>query len=163
MRTKKQRIPKNDIRFFYLGSNTSWFELMREKYGLVDIIVCHGKVSRQESIEALFKSSVIYLRIVEDMISTKLYEGLSTGNPILAAISNQEVVELINEYSPQSIITKPHDSDMLAEAIENLYNQWKLGKQHKCVNKEYLNRFNKQYLTGEFANELNSLVPIESG
>jgi glycosyltransferase involved in cell wall biosynthesis len=155
-------IPRSDIKFLYLGDNTDWFKHMREKYDLSDVVICPGKVSRQESIETLFKSSVIYLRIVEDRISTKLYEGLSTGNPLLAAISNKEVIKIIKRYSPQSIITKPHDIDLLAEAIEKLYNQWKQGKLQRRVNNEYLKRFDKQFLTKEFAKELNTVVPNHS-
>ena len=153
----RMTIPRSDIRFLYLGDGTNWFKSIREKYSLSDVVNCPGRVSRQKSIETLFKSSVIYLRIVEDMISTKLYEGLSTGNPLLAAISNKEVIEIIKKYSPQSIITKPHDIDQLAEAIEILYNQWKQGKLHRRVNNEYLKRFDKQFLTKEFAKELNTL------
>ena len=93
-------IPRNDIRFLYLGDSTEWFKHIRGKYSLFDIVIYPGKVSRQEAIKTLFKSSVIYLRIVDDMISTKLYEGLLTGNPILSAISNNEVIEIIEKYSP---------------------------------------------------------------
>ena len=85
----REIIARNDIRFLYLGDNTEWFKHIRVKYGLSDVVSCPGKVSRQEAIKALFKSSVIYLRIVDDMISTKLYEGLLSGNPLLSAISNQ--------------------------------------------------------------------------
>ena len=86
-------IARDKLRFLYFGNDTEWFKKTREKYNLTNVVICPGKVSRKESIKALFKASIIYLRIVEDMISTKLFEGLCTGNPILSATSNQEVID----------------------------------------------------------------------
>ena len=154
----REMIPKNSIKFLYLGTNTNWFNHIREKYDLFDIIDCPGKVSRQESILSLFKSSVIYLRIVEDRISTKLYEGLFTGNPLLSAISNKEVIEIIEKYSPQSINVSPNDSDALAEAIQILYENWKQGQLCRKVSNKFLNHFNKKALTKEFVSVLDSLI-----
>lgn len=159
----RNRIPKKHIRFLYLGDNADWFKRMREKYGLSDVVDCPGRVSREDSIKALSKSSVIFLRIVEDRISTKLFEGLSTGIPLLSAISNNEVIDIIEKYSPQSINVNPHDCDALAEAIENLYNNWKHGRLCRKANEEYLSLFNKKSLAKEFVKELKSLVPKFSG
>jgi len=153
----RNRIPKNHIRFLYIGNNTDWFKHMREKFGLSDIIDCPGKVSRKDSIKSLSRSSVILLRIVEDRISTKLFEGLATGVPLLSAVSNIEVIELIEEYSPQSINVKPGDSDALATAIETFYKNWRDGQLCRKANKKYLNQFNKNMLTKKFIQELDKL------
>jgi glycosyltransferase involved in cell wall biosynthesis len=158
----KNLVPRNNISFIYMGDNYEWFKGKSMEYRLEDIIQCHERVSRTQSIKTLFQSSVVFLRIVEDMISTKLYEGLMTGNPILAPISNEEVIGIIKQYSPQSINVNPHDSDALAEAIENLYNSWKHGRLCRKVNEKYLSLFNKKSLTKEFAKELNTLVHLSS-
>lgn len=155
---QEERVPKTDIRFCYMGQNIEWFRENREAYRLNGIVDCKGLVLRQKSIEALCKASVIYLRIVKDMISTKLYEGLSTGNPILAPISNEEVINIIKKYSPHSVVTKSNDSDLLATAIENLYRKWQEGSLIRNRNPEYIKDFDKQNLTAEFANIANSII-----
>ncbi|MDY6844592.1 MAG: glycosyltransferase [Thermodesulfobacteriota bacterium] len=154
----QKRIPKGNIKFLYLGSDKKWVEEISWKYDLSEIVICPGRVSRQESINSLAKASVIFLRIVEDMISTKLYEGLATGIPLLSAISNREVLAIIEEYSPQSINSEPHNSDALADAIECLYCRWKQKEGYGLPNERYLKHFNKEALTNEFASELDTLI-----
>ena len=155
---KNNEIKENDIRFLYFGSNTEWFARMRDKYQLKDIIETHGSVSRKLSIEKLYNASVIYLRIVKDMISTKLYEGLATGKPLLAAISNEEVRNIIEKYSYNSIVCKENDENGVSEAINILFKEWKSGKLTRKTNPEYFQKFDKRNITGGFARVLSETL-----
>ena len=144
-------IKESDIRFIYFGSNAEWFSQMRDKHKLKDLIEAYGSVPRKESIKNLYNSTVIYLRIVRDMISTKLYEGLATGRPLIAAISNDEVKNIIEKYSCDSIICNEKDERELCEAINKLYKAWKSGNLKRKENHEYLKNFDKKKLTGDLA------------
>jgi glycosyltransferase involved in cell wall biosynthesis len=147
-----------NIRFLYIGAQCGWIRRTAEKFELCDIVESLEQVSREESIEVLFKSPVIYIRILRDMISTKLFEGLATGRPLLAATSNEEVKEMIKRYSPHSALTEPHDAGALAEAILNLYSQWNTNRLDGRPNQEYMRKFDKSSLTKEFADVLNTLA-----
>lgn len=146
-----------NIRFFYCGGDYSWMSKMMNQYELWDAMLVMKPVSREESIRALFRSSVIYLRIVKDMISTKLFEGLMTGRPFLVATHNDEVRSLIQRYSPSSEIVEPKDMSGLANSIMKLYKSWSTGALESRPSQEYLGHFNKIALTRHFSEVLKEL------
>ena len=147
---------KDEIQFLYVGKKSDWFKQMINKYGLHEVVKATGYVSRQKSIEYIFKSSILLLRIVPAMISTKLFEGLAAGLPILALINKGEVEQIIKTYSKTPYyIVKPDDILGIAQAIKDAYKKWQNGQLEKKKNPEYCNDFNKRNLTAKFAEILN--------
>jgi len=149
---------KDEIQFLYVGKKSGWLKEMIEKYSLHDVIKITGYVSRQKSIEYICKSSILLLRIVPPMISTKLFESLAAGLPILALINPGEVERIIKTYSKASYcIVRPDDLAAIARAIKDAYNKWQNGKLEKKKNSTFYHDFNKKNLTGEFVEILNEL------
>jgi len=156
----KKLILKNEIQFFYLGHTrrkNNWLQRKAEQYGLQDVMSNLGQVSRKESMRNIYRSSMLLLRIVPPMISTKLYEGLATGIPILATINEGEVANLIRRYSKNSYIVTSNNVDDVVNAIKDAYNKWKIGELKKQQNKEFLQEFNKKALTKQFAQILDDV------
>jgi glycosyltransferase involved in cell wall biosynthesis len=150
---------KDRIQFLYVGENSDWLKEMVEKYGLDEVISVTGHVPRQKSIEYICKSSVLLLRMVPPMISTKLFEGLAAGVPILALINKGEVEQIIRKYSEAPYyIVRPDDSDAIAEVIRDAYEKWENGELKKKKNSAFYQEFNKRHLTARFAGILNELL-----
>jgi len=149
---------KDEIQFLYVGKKSDWFKQMINKYGLHEVVKATGYVSRQKSIEYIFKSSILLLRIVPAMISTKLFEGLAAGLPILALINKGEVEQIIKTYSKAPYyIVKPDDIWGIAQAIKDAYKKWENGKLEKKKNPAFYYNFNKRNLTAKFVEILDKL------
>jgi glycosyltransferase involved in cell wall biosynthesis len=150
---------KKNIDFMYVGARTPWLTEMTKKYNLQDLIRVTGFVSREKSIEFICRSSVLLLRIVPGMISTKLFEGLAAGAPILALIHEGEAARLIRKYSCRfSFIVEPNEPDKIAVSIKNAYEKWQRGELKGRRNPEFYRDFNKRNLTSVFAQNLEQVV-----
>lgn len=149
---------KDNIKFLYIGSHQDWLQTMIDRYALQDVVRITGRVSREQSIEYISKSSILLLRIVPKMISTKLFEGLAAGAPFLALIEEGEVAAIIRRYSLSAYyIVEPEDVAAIRKAIIDSYQKWTRGLIVKVKNKRYLEDFNKRTLTAKFAGIMNSL------
>lgn len=151
-----EEMMKKKIEFVYVGAWAPWLTEMAEKYNLQDLLRVTGYVSRQKSIEYICRSSVLLLRIVPGMISTKLFEGLAAGVPILALIHEGEAARLIRKYScSTSSIIEPDEPDKIATAIKHTYEQWQRSELKCQRNPEFYKDFNKRNLTSAFARNLD--------
>lgn len=149
---------RDKIEFVYVGSYGAWLQTMIERYGLHDVVRVTGRVSREKSIEYIGKSSLLLLRIVPGMISTKLFEGLAAGAPFLALINDGEVAEIIQKYSLSTYYNvKPDDVVEIGKAIKDAYRKWQRGEIVKAKNRRFYRDFNKKKLTAEFASIINEL------
>src|SRR3990170_3287852 len=155
-------IPEEKFQFLYIGGvnkKNNWLEKVGDKYNIKNIIVAPGQVSREESLQAMSKASLLLLRIIPPCISTKLYEGLAIGIPFLATINKGEVEQLIKRYSSHSYIITSDAVDDIVSAIVDAYKKWDGGNLKKIVNKEYIQQFNKKELTKEFVEIVERLYP----
>jgi glycosyltransferase involved in cell wall biosynthesis len=147
---------KKKIDFVYVGARAPWLTAMAEKYDLQDMMRITGYVSRQKSIEYICRSSALLLRIVPGMISTKLFEGLAAGVPMLALIREGEAAGLIRKYSSGfSSIVEPDEPDKIAAAVKDAYSKWQRGELKGQRNPEFYKDFNKRNLTSLFARNLD--------
>ena len=146
-------IPGNKFRFLYVGEirgDNNWLKKLSEEFELNGVIEKTGRVSREESFEIMRKSSLLLLRIIPRMISTKLYEGLAAGVPILATINEGEVEDIIHDYSHNSYVITTESENDIVDAIIDAYEKWEKGKGDNKPNHLFLESFNKKHLTGEF-------------
>ena len=93
------------------------------------------------------------------MISTKLFEALAAGLPILALINKGEVEQIIKTYSKTPYyIVKPDDILGIAQAIKDAYKKWENGKLEKKKNPAFYRDFSKRNLTAKFAEILDKTL-----
>ena len=146
-------IPEDKIQFLYIGklrNPRDWLTTASKKYGIENNVISTGEVTREDSVEILSRCSMLLLRIVPPMISTKLYEGLAVGIPILATIYDGEAKELIKQYSKAFYIIKPDDVDSVTKALTDAYHRWEKGDLKIVKNEGFLSSFNKKALTKQF-------------
>jgi len=162
---KNRLIPTKRVQFLYLGrirKKANWLEKIAEEYGLEEIIVWRGHVPRDECIRTIRKSSIMLIRIVPPMISTKVFEGLAIGIPLLATITEGEVANLIRKYSKTSYVITSDTVGAVMDALLEAYKQWEKGNlEHGAVN-EFLECFDKRSLTAQLGTILEQVVMCEN-
>jgi len=114
--------------------------------------------NRDEVIKRLYNADMTFL--IEDTyaVTTKLFEYLATGIPVLAISQSKEMHELIRKYSPQSYLISDNDPEKIREAILDAYHKWKKGKLKNYVSKEYLQKFNRKYQTKQLAKVFDEVL-----
>jgi len=150
--------------FLYIGQlrgQNNWLRKAEEDFQLHGHISAIGPVPREEVPRILSQCALQLLRIVPPMISTKLFEALRDGIPMLAVIRSSEVEKLIKTYSPGSYVVSSGKVGDIVDAIIDSYKRWKNGKLVTTQNDEYLKNFSKKILTSEFVNILNTAVTTE--
>lgn len=154
---------RDKIEFVYVGASEQWLRIMIDRYALRDQVRVLGRVSRSESIAYICKASLLLLRIVPGKISTKLFEGLAAGAPLLALIHEGEVARIIKQYSLSSYyIVKPDSAPEIQSAIQDAYKKWKTGQLVRGKNKKFYDDFNKKRLTSEYAFIIDSVLREKS-
>lgn len=150
---------KDRIEFVYIGSNEPWLETMMLRYGLRGMVRILGRVSREQSIAYIGNASLLLLRIVSGKISTKLFEGLAAGVPLLALIHEGEVARIIKKYSLSSYyIVEPGHAGEIRNAIQDAYGKWKTGRLLRGKNKQFHDDFNKKKLTSDYASIIDTVL-----
>jgi glycosyltransferase involved in cell wall biosynthesis len=151
---------KNKIRFLYVGSEEEWLRRMIREYALQDSVRITGRVSRRQSIDYIGRASLLLLRIVHGKISTKLFEGLAAGAPMLALVQEGEVARIVRAYSSNTYyIVRPDDVDAITAAIKDGYEKWAQGLLRRSKNRQFMEDFNKRKLTADFACILDGTLP----
>ena len=161
-----EKIVNSDhIEFLYIGhlrEKNNWFIEAESKYELQGLLKATGYLPRDKVQKVTNECALQLLRIVPPMISTKLFEALRDGIPLLALIEGGEVERLVKIYSPNSyVITSGKVEDVVA-AIVDAYNKWKKGHLDCIRNDEYLKKFCKETLTAEFVNIINDAYKVKS-
>jgi len=159
----ERKIPRDDIRVFFIGSkagSTKVDNLIKDLL-LQDLIIQTNWVSVEKSYDHILKSDLLLIPEFANVLTTKAFEYLATGKPILAIIPEGELAELIREYSDNSYIITSGSVDEIADAILDAYGKWKEGKL-TLSSKEKVERFRKKYnrknLTKELADVFNMVL-----
>lgn len=88
--------------------------------------------------------------------TTKLYEYLATGRPILALAGQSAAGELVKEMEA-GLVVDPDDPAQIQEALQNLYEQWQRGQLQTKINPK-VQQFSRRELAGKLAALFDELV-----
>lgn len=146
----ENRIPRDDINVMFVGSKRKELSKMVEHFALDDVIACTSRVPHKEAVEYTCKSHLLLLVEPTNSVTSKIYDYLATGNPILGIVPQGELEQLIRRYSDNSYITQ--DVDKIADAIADAYTKWSKGELHKTESQkiaEYMNGYTRENQTKE--------------
>lgn len=146
-----------NIRFLYIGRSSIISKLIK-KYDLHQIADCAGYLGRKEAIGLMRKASVLLLRNIKPHLSTKLFEGLASGLPLLAMTGEGEAGDLIRQYSPSSIIVEGSNAKEIENVIRTMHAKWRKGELSYEVHSEFKNDFSKYKLTEKLASILDKCM-----
>jgi hypothetical protein len=91
-------------------------------------------------------------------MTTKVFEYLATGKPILALISNNELKALIEKYSSNSYVITIPDVQKIKDSIRHCYKNY-------CRNvaplfEEFRQTFSRKNQTAVLARKLEKLLQV---
>lgn len=139
-----------EVRFLYIGKNPD-MELMINKYNLHEISKCTGVLERDEAIKTMRRASVLLLRNIAPCLSTKIFEGLAAGLPILATIDEGEATTLIRRYASNSFIANSRNIKEIKDAIKLAFKLWDENKLERLPSQIFRQKFSKENLTMKLA------------
>ncbi|GLI35882.1 hypothetical protein DAMNIGENAA_33150 [Desulforhabdus amnigena] len=155
---KEQLLPGDRIFFHYVGASSHWIKKLVQERDLTDYVRIDDPVPREQLRHYLKASNAVLLRNYTPCISTKLYEGIAMGKPLLATVESREVETIIKSYSPQSIVVSPTDIEGIVQAICALYRKWEDGILIDTISTEFLEEYSWKTRTKRLAEVLDTVT-----
>lgn len=148
----------NDLEVIMLGKLTSQEIKNIEKYGLKDCFCLSGEVSYEKALEYQHNADALLLLITPNSIgvsTSKLYEYLATGRPILAVTNRSSAAAKLVVEMEAGVVA---ESDIeIQYQLENLYNKIKSNQFYAKTRLEVAN-FERRKLTGELVEIFNDII-----
>ncbi|MGQ9645224.1 MAG: glycosyltransferase [Thermodesulfobacteriota bacterium] len=149
------KIPPEKLEVLFLGERYEQIERAISNFGLSPYVSCRERVSHPEAMRYLRKSHLLLLIEQMDVMTTKIFEYLATGKPILALIKEGEIKDFLEKYSENSyVLTNPdvHETMMaVTECFENY-------KSHQAnPNRSFLSNFDRRNQTRRLAMFLDKI------
>lgn len=160
--TDSNAVSKEKIRFEYAGNGYQLVYSMASKYGMEDILINHGVVSREKSLKIQKSSKMLVLaswntKKEKGILTGKFFEYMMMDKPIIAAVSgddnNSILKELINLYNLGIAYEEAnHKEDMqaLEEYILKQYENYINGKKIEHKPNNGIDKYNYNMLTQNF-------------
>ncbi len=153
----EKNIQTNQLRVFFIGEKYHEVEGMIEGRGLSEFITYIDRVTHDAAIEYLNKSHVLLLIETLDVMTTKVYEYLATGKPMLCLIKQGgELESIIRRFSSNAYILS-NDLDQIKEAIELCFDNYQTGKYQIKINSQFRKEFSRKEHTRHLANLISQL------
>lgn len=131
------------------------YQLLIKKMKLGTNVTELGYLPHVQSVARLLASDVLWMTLSEDFSAPgKLYEYFGTRKPILGLVKKKSHTErLLLEYG-NTKVADPDDIDAIKKAILEYFQLWKQWKLPVADNSDFLQRFERQFLTKELALQL---------
>ncbi len=145
-------------RLTFAGALNREERALLENSGLGEHIRCLGNVSHRLALQLQAQASILLLITAPDTTSvttSKLYEYLASGRPILALTGRSAAAALIEEFDA-GLIVAPDDVEGICRALEQFYDRWRAGALPERVDPR-IRRFDRRRLTGELATIFDEL------
>ena len=156
------KISEGDMNVIFFGDNSKELIEMIDNFKFNKFIKFSPRVSQNEATDCMLNSNLLLLIERSTALTTKAFEYLASGKPILAIISNGELAELIRDYSDNSYISTSENVDEIAEAkARDAYTKWINGELKLTVYeklKRFREKFDRESLTGEVSKAFDSLL-----
>ena len=159
----RKRLSPKTFQALFLGPKDKQLTQLIKHLDLSQYAIHIGYFQHKIAVEFMFRSHMLLLiEPRQGALTTKVFEYLATGKPILALVSKGELEELVRKYSDVSYVLTLRDPDEVAEAIYDCYNKW-LHNGYRLTNSEKVKAFRKTYnrqaLTEKLIVILDHLIP----
>jgi len=151
----QENIAPGRLRVLFVGERYEEVEKTISSLGLSPYVSCLDRVPHDVAMKYLNKSHVLLLIETGDVMTTKVFEYLATGKPILALIKEGEIRKLIEKFSKHSYILTNPDLDRFMTAIEDCYKNYSRNRYEP--DESFIALYNRKNQTKELAVCLNRL------
>ena len=144
---------------FYGPGNTKYQQIIKN-LGLGHIVTFHPRVSKNEILQKLFNADLSLLihgfsKLTASSTSTKLFEYMATGKPILAIMPESEASEILKNHPNTCIVTNPNTQKAIAFLAER-FKKWEQNEPFHIRKIDY--EFNRKGQANQLANIFNQIV-----
>jgi glycosyltransferase involved in cell wall biosynthesis len=157
----EKKIPSGRFRVLFVGERYAEIEKMIADHGLSAYVSCVDRVPHEVAVDYLNRSHVLLLIETLDVMTTKVYEYLATGKPMLCLIrEGGELEGLIRSFSTHASILG-NDPARIKEALGSCFEVYQTGGYRPVVNEEFRNRFSRMEQTRRLADLLHRIESQE--
>ncbi|NIM58370.1 MAG: glycosyltransferase [Candidatus Aminicenantes bacterium] len=151
-------IRESNFQVLIVGEKIRGFEEEVHNLGLSGIVKTLGRVPHEEAINYLRKSHFLLLIVqTQGIMTSKIFEYLATGKPILALIQTGELMDFIQAFSSNSFIVTEPSSQEITRAIRKCFRCYSSKAEQKERRKEFIESFNRKELTRQLAEILHAM------
>ncbi|MCL2400028.1 MAG: glycosyltransferase [Defluviitaleaceae bacterium] len=133
---------------------------LKDHFCIPEFVDCFDPVPAINIPNILNKSSILTLFMSNKntgILTTKLFEYLAVGRPILCIWSDEDAVEDIINNSNSGLAAK--NEDEIKSFIMSKYNEWlKTGYTNSYINLDYIKNFTRKYNAQQFVELFNSIL-----
>jgi len=155
----QERIPPHHFQIFFLGERYTEIEKMISEKGLSAYVSCLDRVPYEVAMEYLNKSHLLLLIEKMEVMTTKVYEYLATGKPMLCLIrKGGDLESFIRKFSLNSSIVFSESVDEIKEAVWKCYGDYQKGGYRSLVNEEFRKSFSRMEQTRHLVHLLDRMI-----
>ncbi|MDR7531971.1 MAG: glycosyltransferase [Armatimonadota bacterium] len=137
-------------------------EEAKRVHGLEHIVRVHGVVPYREAVGAMVSADVLLLVHTrglwgEKLVTSKVFEYLGAGRPILALTPPGETARIIGRAGA-GIVVEPGDVGAIRDAILGLYARWRGGRLDAPPTRRVADEYSWRRVTARFAAVLDDVV-----
>ena len=155
----EQQILPGQLRVLFIGERYPEIEKAIVGKGLSAFVSYIDRVPHDIAMEYLMKSHMVLLIEKRDVMTTKVFEYLATGKPILCLVKGRtELEQFVRKFSSNSYIISTDSVDETKESISKCYDEYQLGKCTPVPNEEFKKNFNRMEQTRRLAESLTRVV-----
>ncbi len=152
-------VDESNFQMFIVGERFNAFEERIQELGLAGIVKTLGRLPHSEAVLFLMRSHLLLLMVeTEGIITSKIFEYLASGKPILALIKPGELMDLIQEFSPGSTIVTSYDSKEIKKVIQECFHGDRCHWEPRDDIERFRSAFNRRELTRQLVEILNGLL-----
>lgn len=153
----EKKIPSDQLRVLFIGERYREIEEMIAKRGLSANVTCLDRVPHNVAMQYLNKSHVLLLIETLDVMTTKVYEYLATGKPMLCLIKQGGELECFIQRSSTNAFILSNDIDQIKDVIGLCFENYQMGKYRIKLNSQFRNEFSRVEQTRHLAELLDKL------
>ncbi len=156
---RERQIDESNFQVFLVGERFELFEEKVAELGLTGMVKALGRLPHRGAVRYLLESHLLLLIVeTEGIITSKIFEYLATGRPILALIRPGELMELIQEFSPDSVIVTSYDPGEVVRGIERCLERMTRDPQGNNLRKRFRRQYDRRTLTAQLVEVVDALA-----
>ncbi|BBO67281.1 hypothetical protein DSCA_12110 [Desulfosarcina alkanivorans] len=107
-------INSEEFQFLFYGGQIERIQDSIERWDVGDLIHVKPRIPYVDILVEIKRAHIQLLRIIQPMISTKLFEGIALDIPLLSTIPEGEVARIVRKYSPSSAVITDESASSVA-------------------------------------------------
>ena len=147
---KQGRVNERLFQFIYYGAQIETFDQIAKRLEIEDLLVLKPLIPHKALLKIIPQCHLHLIRIMQPMISTKLFEAIALNIPVLAIIPHGEAERLLKSFCPSSYVITDSSPQKTAEAIFDAMKKYEREEIDDNRVTEFLRDFSRESLTVKF-------------